>query len=375
MQLIYDVGGNHWTSYAGARWQEKVTSQKLTYLRESSWQTAVHIAAADDIPAEFSHLDGDHDHARVIYRNEVLTFLTYSHGNLHVRMASDKWSLLADELARWEALFPHAEADDAVQVKFWFLGPHGPRAIARLVKVPEWADIAGNYSHKVQAPLSSLITGWRPSGSGQLLLWHGPAGTGKTYALRALIKSWSSWCAAHFITDPDNFFGHNLDYLMNCVVSGEDDGGDAPPTSNTKGKPERWRLLILEDAGELLVPDAREHVGQGLSRLLNLVDGLLGQGLRLLVLITTNEPLQKMHPAVARPGRCASRIEFGPLSAQESADWLTAHDVAIDRAVVTARPLAELYAQLQEQTPSTAKGDTKLGFAGTGRIFGVTEDL
>ena len=41
---------------------------------------------------------------------------------------------------------------------------------------------------------------------------------------------------------------------------------------------EAWRLLVLEDTGELLTPDAKTVIGQGLSRFLNVVDGLIGQG-------------------------------------------------------------------------------------------------
>ena len=36
---------------------------------------------------------------------------------------------------------------------------------------------------------------------------------------------------------------------------------------------------MLEDTGELLDPDAKTVIGQGLSRFLNVVDGLIGQGL------------------------------------------------------------------------------------------------
>ena len=47
---------------------------------------------------------------------------------------------------------------------------------------------------------------------------------------------------------------------------------------------------MLEDAGELICTSARSQTGQALSRLLNVADGLLGQGGRCLLLITTNEP-------------------------------------------------------------------------------------
>ncbi len=67
------------------------------------------------------------------------------------------------------------------------------------------------------------------------------------------------------------------------VIDGSDDEGNSYP--------ERWRMLVLEDTGELLSIDAKERAGRGLSRLLNAVDGLLGQGSRVLLLITTNEEL------------------------------------------------------------------------------------
>src|SRR5215207_1268095 len=86
-----------------------------------------------------------------------------------------------------------------------------------------------------------------------------------------------------------------------------------------------WRLLILEDAGELLAADARAVAGQALSRLLNVTDGLLGAGLRALVLLTTNEPLRRMHPAVVRPGRTWAEVEFSALPADEANAWLEAN--------------------------------------------------
>jgi hypothetical protein len=73
---------------------------------------------------------------------------------------------------------------------------------------------------------------------------------------------------------------------------------------------DKTRLLVLEDCDELLSADAKERAGQGLARLLDLVDGLIGQGLRIDVLITTNEPLSAFHPAVSRPGRCGAAVSF-----------------------------------------------------------------
>jgi len=42
--------------------------------------------------------------------------------------------------------------------------------------------------------------------------------------------------------------------------------------------------------------------------------GMLGQGRKVLVAITTNEDLRQLHPAVVRPGRCLAHIEIGLLA-------------------------------------------------------------
>jgi len=129
-----------------------------------------------------------------------------------------------------------------------------------------------------------------------------------------------------------------LDVLLNESDEGEDDV-------------ERWRLLILEDTGELLAADAKERTGQGLSRLLNTVDGLIGQGLRVLVLVTTNEPLRRLHTAVARPGRCAMQLEFLPFTAAEGQRWLERHGAEGRGRGGT---LASLYARAAGAEPADA---------------------
>lgn len=84
-----------------------------------------------------------------------------------------------------------------------------------------------------------------------------------------------------------------------------------------------------------------------MGRLLNLADGLLGQGLRCLFLITTNEQLGRIHPAVVRPGRCLAQVEFGPLPASQAARLL-------GRPVAVPMTLAEVMAERPVETPETA---------------------
>lgn len=233
-----------------------------------------------------------------------------------------------DEAERWlrERLpAAHTTERSEIPVRFWSCGAHGPSSISRTIAVPAFADIDDNYPRAVAERLAQLLDpAFRPADAGQLILWHGAPGTGKTYALRALGWEWRSWCGLHYVVDPEVFFGQRADYMLD-VVLGED---SSPFDLDTDDEPERrWRLLVLEDTGELLAADAKARTGQALSRLLNLVDGIVGQGLRVLVLVTTNEPVKRLHPAVARPGRCAARVQFMPFPEAEASAWLARRGV------------------------------------------------
>ncbi len=126
---------------------------------------------------------------------------------------------------------------------------------------------------------------------------------------------------------------------------------------------DRWRVLILEDTGEILRIDAKSEVGQGLSRLLNVVDGLLGQGLRILLLVTSNEELGRLHPAVVRPGRCAAEIEFRAFAADEAKEWMRrrGHD-----GLAPPTRLAEMFAAVEgvcSRSPAARSRERLIGFS------------
>ena len=73
---------------------------------------------------------------------------------------------------------------------------------------------------------------------------------------------------------------------VEMAVSGDSHGGTLNPSLLApRNDSPQWRVLVIEDADELLREDAKSRVGQVLSRLLNLGDGILGQGLRVIVLM------------------------------------------------------------------------------------------
>lgn len=213
---------------------------------------------------------------------------------------------------------PRTERPDSQErVTLWTGGSGGgPSRHRRWVDTPQWDSIARNYPDDVRGPLGELMAmAEPPMKGGRLLLWYGDPGTGKTTAIRALAHRWSAWADVHFVLDPEAFFG-GPDYLMQVVA--EEDMWD-PRWSRSST---RWKVLVVEDADELIRADARKEAGASLGRLLNLTDGILGHGLRVLLLITTNEPMRGLHPAVVRPGRCLADVQFRRFTHREATAWL-----------------------------------------------------
>jgi len=234
------------------------------------------------------------------------------------------------------------EQDTSVTpITFWARDPEKyPQRIHRSIETPSWDDLAENYGVQTRERMARLLE-LEDCPAERMILWHGAPGSGKTHALRALARAWQDWCDVAFITDPEWFFGGSPTYLFDVAR----DAAGKPAAEAAK----RSKLIVLEDAGEMMSAGARHEAGQNLSRLLNLTDGLLGQGLKVMVLITTNEPLSALHPAVIRPGRCLAEIEFGSFTPHDANQWLERH--GSDAIVDGPATLADLYAILGGHDP------------------------
>lgn len=252
--------------------------------------------------------------------------------------------------ARVEA--PDAGSPGRVDVTFWVARTHGPDSLVRTLHLPAWDDIMRAYPARTRRALLPLMAAGPPS-SGSLIVWHGPPGTGKTNAVRALVRAWRTWCTAHVLTEPETVLGARTGGLSLVL-----EHRGAPVRAAQR---DRWKLLVLEDAGELLGVDAPVAAGQGLGRLLNLSDGLLGEGLRTIVLVTTNEPLRRLHPAVTRPGRALANVAFGPLAVDEANAWLAERGVA--ERVEEPATVAELAGMVDGARPISSAPPASFGFA------------
>ncbi len=180
----------------------------------------------------------------------------------------------------------------------------------------------------VRNDLEQLAT-METAAGGKLILLHGPPGTGKTRLLLSLMSEWRDWCSASVVTDTDRFFGDPT-YLNSLVF-------------NAEGARD-WMMLILEDADEFIAVSARDNKGQAISRLLNLADGIVGQGLNLLIVMTTNVDVNELNPAIVRPGRCLANVNVGPFPHAEANAWMVDHDASHTFDAETDPPtLAQMY--------------------------------
>ncbi len=161
------------------------------------------------------------------------------------------------------------------------------------IKKPK-LSIANYYNDDL--PHHQLLRLLKARNKNGLFLFHGAPGTGKSTYIRYLIHNQNK----RVIFMPVGI-ARNLESpeFISLLIE----------NPNT--------ILVIEDAEDLLVSREINH-NSGISTLLNLTDGLLGESLGIQVICTFNTKLENIDRALVRKGRLLQMYEFQPLSLEKT---------------------------------------------------------
>jgi hypothetical protein len=201
-------------------------------------------------------------------------------------------------------------------------------------------DVNLNYNDDLSEIHSKIENFLNLNEQNGVLLFHGIPGSGKTSYLRHLIST----CDARFIFVPNNLF-HELSNPGFIDFIGE------YPNS----------IIILEDCEDLLKPRTDNNLNSGISTLLNLGDGLLGDALQIKIICTFNTELKNIDQALLRKGRLFQRYEFKALSVEKSNNFLERRN--IPNRVIKPTALADLYTILENNGAGKTEPESKIGFS------------
>lgn len=179
LQLTQQVGPPGGT--ARALFVARVIEGALAHVRSGGWATSAR--SLDSITDALHRVSGEGSHQVLTERDGTLLQLDLFSGWVQVRVAGNDLELVSRVLAELKELFPPPDPSSShkVNVQFWTYGQHGPISSYREVSVPEWGDLEGNYTTATRAGLDELMRNFTPAHGGQLILWHGEAGTGNEF--------------------------------------------------------------------------------------------------------------------------------------------------------------------------------------------------
>lgn len=158
--------------------------------------------------------------------------------------------------------------------------------------------VDGNYTKKVMSDYKYVIGDLQSeTPSGRITIMRGPAGTGKTHLIRAML-----------LEVPDAMF-----VLISPEVVTDLAGPELLPLlMQYRGGTTGPIVLVLEDADHCLVKREQNNISL-IQGLLNLGDGILGSLLDIRIVATTNADELNLDKAITRPGRLSKMLDVNEL--------------------------------------------------------------
>jgi hypothetical protein len=275
-------------------------------------------------------------------------FVVYTPGSVDIYCFEPEWAFAKIE----EIYAKYKEEDKKEEASFQMIRAHGGGSYSsEEVKLKRSypkndEELVLHYGEDFIPYRDEFFRYFKETKSGIHILLGDP-GVGKTSFIRYAIGQAEENHKFYFI--PPQFYGDLGSTQLLDFLRSEQENQD--PTEDD-GK----LFLILEDSEKLLLPRSDGN-SFSVSELLNISDGLLGEGLDMHFICTINCKLDKLDAAVIRPGRLLTSKTFDPLSyelALKLADYLKKPLLDTDKAYT----LAEIY-HAKANNPTTK---VRLGF-------------
>jgi hypothetical protein len=168
---------------------------------------------------------------------------------------------------------------------------------------------AGNYTKTVMSDYRFVIDDLKSeTPSGRITIMRGPAGTGKTHLIRAMLLEVPD--AMFVLISPEVVTDLSGPELLPLLMQYRDRSTTGPI------------VLVLEDADHCLVKREANNMNL-IQGLLNLGDGILGSLLDIRIVATTNADELNLDKAITRAGRLSKMLDVNELDFETAAGIFT----------------------------------------------------
>jgi SpoVK/Ycf46/Vps4 family AAA+-type ATPase len=191
-----------------------------------------------------------------------------------------------------------------------------------------------NYNETVLSAFDHVIEDLKTDDPcGRMVLYSGPAGSGKTYLVRAMMESIND---GMFLMIPPTMVGEIANpELVTTLIKTKERKEVSGPT-----------VLVIEDADVCLLPRDGGNLGL-ISNLLNFSDGIVGSLMDIRVVCTTNALQDNIDKALLRPGRICRRVTVPELDTDHAHRVYTRLTGQRHPQLVT-QPLAAVYSKARD---------------------------
>lgn len=200
---------------------------------------------------------------------------------------------------------------------------------------PEDTDLCLHYGAGMDKFHHTLVKKLETSKKG-ITLFHGDAGTGKTFYIRRLCHELARMNKTVVLVPGALVADLASPAFANFMLSSFTDS-------------DAGVILLLEDAEVLLIKreeGSRTEAG-GISTLLNLTDGILNDAFNIQVIATFNTQIENLDAAILRKGRLIANKHFGPLSVNDAR--ALAETLGLDPQLIQRdTTIAEIYALISK---------------------------